>query len=47
MTTSSVDINLSFLTPMKKGGNDFLRNVYTYQTEQSHNLFKKLDSVAI
>jgi hypothetical protein len=47
MTTCSADINRNFVTPMQKGGNDFLRNVYTYQTEQSHILFKRLDSVAI
>jgi len=36
-----------FRNTHEEGGNDFLRNVYTYQTEQSHILFKRLNSVTI
>jgi hypothetical protein len=31
----------------EEGDNDLLRNVYTYQTGQSHKLFKRLDSITI
>jgi len=36
-----------FRNTQEEGGKDFLRKFYTYQTEQSHILFKSLDSVTV